>query len=299
MIWTRTPLYNPVVTREVRTRMRSWGSAILITVYMVLFAAIAVGFLIQQSGLPIGQASQMGVALFIILAGLQMGLILLITPSSTSTALSGERQRQTWDLLLITRLSTFRIAWGKLVSGLAFTILLMFAAPIFSFVFLFGGVGPADVFHVYLVTLATALLIGSMSILISSVSRRVVGSVIAANLAALVPTVGLTLLTVYLETTERDAYYATYHHYSVPFYPPLTPFAQLDPLIAMVSALPNPNGGSYLRHFDLVHHAFGIFGTMPMWEAYSILTPVVSFGLIVLAGRVARSRVRWLARAAS
>src|SRR5579872_1615541 len=127
------PLYNAVLSKELRTRMRGWGAVVLITLYMLVFGLIAGGYLIEQAGQTVGQASGVGVRLFVALSSLQLLLILLITPSSTAGAISGERQRQTWDLLLITRLSTFGIVWGKLVAGLAFNVLLIFASlPLFS-----------------------------------------------------------------------------------------------------------------------------------------------------------------------
>jgi ABC-type transport system involved in multi-copper enzyme maturation permease subunit len=230
--------------------------------------------------------------LFTGLALLQLLLILLVTPSSVAGAISGERQRQTWDLLLITRLSTFGIVWGKLASGVAFQILLMFSAlPIFSLVFLFGGVSPGDIFHVYLVSVLTALFVGSISIFISSISRRTATAIIIANLVTLVLALGLSLLEVFLQVLFRHPQYGS----TVP----LSPFAQVDPFIGLYSALPNPSGGYYLSNLDWVHHSFIFFGTIPEWEAYSIVTFVISCCLIGLASFFARSRTRWLSRGAA
>jgi len=287
----RPPFYNSVLGKELRTRMRGWGAVVLITLYMLVFGLIAGGFLIQQAGQTIGQASGVGVKLFSALAGLQLVLILLVTPSTTAGAISGERQRQTWDLLLITRLSTFGIVWGKLASGVAFQILLMFSAlPIFSLVFLFGGVSPGDIFHVYLVSVLTALLVGSMSIFISSVSRRLATAVIVANVGVLVLTLGLSLLEVFLQSAMRPINGG---------YPPFSPLTEINPLAAILSALPDPNGSWYLGDHNWVHHAFIVFGTIPLWEAYSVVATAVSVAFILLATYFARSRVPWLAGGAA
>jgi ABC-2 type transport system permease protein len=291
MMEIRLPLYNSVLGKELRTRMRGWSAVFLITIYMLVFGLIAGGILIQQAGQTVGEASGVGVKLFTALAGLQLVLILLVTPSTTAGAISGERQRQTWDLLLITRLSTIGIVWGKLASGVAFQILLMFAAlPIFSLVFLFGGVSPGDIFHVYLMSVVTAILIGSLSIFISSLSRRVATAIIVANVTSLVLALGFSIIEIFLQGAMRS---------SSGRWPALSPLAQLNPVVALLSALPKQGGGSYLGQLNWVHDSFLIFGTIPYWESYAIVGSVLACALTLLAAYFAQSRTRWLSRGTS
>lgn len=161
MMGARALVSNAVVGKELRSRMRGWRSTIIITVYMAVLGVIAVGFLMQQAGTTSNQSATVGVQLFQALSIFQLFLILFVTPATTAGAISGERQRQTWDLLLVTRLSSFGIVWGKLLAGLAFSLLLICASlPLFSLVFLFGGVSPDDVLHTYVVFLVTVLLLG-------------------------------------------------------------------------------------------------------------------------------------------
>jgi len=284
----KVPFYNAVFAKELRTRMRGWGSVILITLYMLVFGLIAGGFLIQQAGQTIGQASDVGVKLFSALSALQLVLILLVTPSTTAGAISGERQRQTWDLLLITRLSTPGIVWGKLASGIAFQILLMFAAlPIFSLVFLFGGVSPGDIFHVYLVSVLTAVLIGSISMFISSVSRRISTAIIVANVVSLVLTLGLSLMELFLQGALKN---------NSGRVPPLSPLSQANPMIALLSALRGSTGQPLIGNLSWIHHSYLLFGTIPDWEAFSINAAVISIVMMALAIYFSRSRWSWLSR---
>src|SRR4029453_7613192 len=89
---------------------------------------------------------QVGKILFAGSATLEMILITLVTPALTATAISGERERGTFDLLRSTPVRSHTIVWGKLVAALSYAALLIVASvPFASAVFLFGGVAPSDV----------------------------------------------------------------------------------------------------------------------------------------------------------
>ena len=81
--------------------------------------------------------------------------------------------------------------------------------------------------------------------------------------------------------------------------PPFSPLAEINPLIALSSALPNPNGGRYLGGLNWVHHFLLVLGTVPIWEAFAIVSAIISGVLVGLATFFARSRVRWLTRGTS
>lgn len=292
MLLTVRP-YNAIVGKEIRTRMRGWGSAVLVTIYMALFGVVALAFLMRQAAPSTAGASDIGVTLFQGLAVLQLLLILLITPASTAGAISGERQRQTWDVLRVTGLSSFGIVWGKLIAALAFNVVLIFAAlPIFSLAFLFAGVSLANIVRVYVVFLATVLLLGSVSMLISAISRRLAGAVLGSNLVALILSGGLTFLAYYLDNWAVPQTFRAQP-------PPLTPIAQIDPLLALANALPGNGSAWNLGKLGEIHHAFGLFGTIQWWQAYAILSVVISIVLIAATTYLAGSRIRWLAGGAA
>lgn len=295
MMGPKALVHNAVVGKEFRTRMRGPRSTIIVTGYMAILGVIAIAYLLRQTGPTTDQSSQAGIQLFVLLSVFQLFLILFVTPASTASAISGERQRQTWDLLLVTRLSAFGIVWGKLIAGLAFNLLLIFASlPLFSLVFLFGGVAPDDVVHTYAVFLATILLIGVTSLFVSALSRRLVVSMVVSNIVSLSFSIGLSLLTAYLETTGRTT--ATFTGIAAPL-PPLTPLAELDPVIALMSALPTGNGGTVLGGFGMVHNTFGLPWDIPMWAAFSVLSVVTSLGLFLITAGLVRSAPPWLNRA--
>lgn len=310
MIRARGLVYNAVLGKELVTRMRGWRSALILTVYMSVLGLIAIGFLIQSSGPSLGQSSQVGIQLFQDLAVFQLFLILFVIPASTAGSISGERQRQTWELLLVTRLSSLAIAWGKLCAGLAFGLLLVLASlPLFSLVFLFGGVAPDDVVHTYVIFLATILFLGVISLFVSVLTSRLAVSMIVSNVVALFLSVGLTLFTVYLASQNQYAPIMrgggfvpgfggpiySYGGPGAPITPTITPLAQLDPLVALVSALPD---SPLTGRLNTVHHAFGLPWKLPMWGAYTVLVLLLSLVLFLATAWLIRSGPRWLRREA-
>jgi ABC-type transport system involved in multi-copper enzyme maturation permease subunit len=128
-----------------------------------------------------GQAANYGHQLFVYLILFQMGLIAFVTPALTAGAISGERERQTIDLLFVTRIPPFSIVWGKLIASMSFVVLLLLlSVPIFSLVFLFGGIELDQVVTSFLVTLVAALTLGLIGIAFSSLFPRTLPSTVAA-----------------------------------------------------------------------------------------------------------------------
>jgi ABC-2 type transport system permease protein len=168
-------LWNPIVAKEYRSRMRSVRSPLAITVYVLAIGGLgwAVFSRMAPDAGSSGGAGAYGRSLFVVLILFQMILLTFITPALTSTAISGERERQTMDLLFCTRLPPFAILWGKLLASMSFVLLLLSASvPVFSLVFLFGGIEADQLVTAFLVTVVSALALGSIGVCCSTVARR-------------------------------------------------------------------------------------------------------------------------------
>ena len=183
-------LWNPIVAKEYRSRMRTWRSPIAMTVYIVLigglgwaiFAAMSSS---ARSSFNPGQAANYGQTLFMWLILFQMVLLAFITPALTAGAISSERERQTMDLLFVTKLPPFSILWGKLLSSMSFVLLLLLlSVPIFSLVFLFGGIELDQMLAAFVVTSVAALTFGIMGIAFSTLFHRTLPATVAAYGAA-------------------------------------------------------------------------------------------------------------------
>jgi ABC-2 type transport system permease protein len=182
--------WNPIVAKEYRSRMRTWRSPLAMMIYILLIAGL--GFAIFSSITSSissfgGGAANYGQGLFMYLVIFQMILLTFITPALTAGAISSERERQTIDLLFVTRIRPFSIIWGKLLASMSFVVLLLLlSVPIFSLVFLFGGIEVDQVLYTFLVILVAALTMGVIGIAFSTWLRRSLAATVAAYVTAFV-----------------------------------------------------------------------------------------------------------------
>jgi ABC-type transport system involved in multi-copper enzyme maturation permease subunit len=185
-------LWNPIVSKEYRSRMRTWRSPLAMTVYILLLGGV--GWAIFSSTAATArnsfngaQAANYGQVLFLWLILFQMVLLAFITPALTAGAVSSERERQTIDLLFVTKLPAFSILWGKLLASMSFVILLLLlSVPIFSLVFLFGGIELDQVLIAFLVTAVAALTLGIIGLACSTAFKRTLPATVAAYGAAFI-----------------------------------------------------------------------------------------------------------------
>jgi ABC-2 type transport system permease protein len=291
-----TLLPTAVMSKDLRLRMRGWRWAGVATLYIAILGAIAFTFLLQKYNLTdnssgTSAASMAGVRLFQTLSIFQFFMIVFVTPATVAGAISGERQHRTWDLLVASRVPARDIIWGKLLAGMAYNLVLIGASlPVFCLAFLFGGIGPRDLLAPFAVFLVTVLLLGAISLTVSALTARLTVSYMVSMLIALLLTFGISILVLYFQApgqlgavTLGGLPFQTFNQPS-----PLTPLAQLDPLMALLSTLPAESGGSLLGGLGTIHHAFGLPGQLPLWGAYIILTGVISLALTLATIRLVR-----------
>jgi ABC-type transport system involved in multi-copper enzyme maturation permease subunit len=156
-----------------------------------------------------------GAMLFSALAAGSVLLLGFITPALTTGAISGERERRTLDLLLVTRASELGITAGKLAGSLVYVFFLLAASlPAFGVVYLFAGVPLAYIGLTLLVATAVALAHASLGLLLSAVFKR---SALASVLAYLIVTVlvfGLPLIAAVLGAAAGpQSYISPYPYY--------------------------------------------------------------------------------------
>jgi ABC-type transport system involved in multi-copper enzyme maturation permease subunit len=280
---------NAVLAKELRTRMRGWRAPAVITAYLLLLALIAVAVLAvatNSQSFTVSQAASLGATLFALLSLFQMLLLLFITPASTAQAISGERQRQTLDLLLVTRLSSTSIVLGKLVAALSFDVLLLLCAlPLFSVVFLFGGVAPEQLAEAYALFLVTVVLIGAAGLCISTVTRRSGAATVLSNIFAFGLTIGLAIVTVFLAAGSH----ATASNSGTPPAPPLPWPAYVDPLFGLLFVLPPVfSSGQPLGLGTPVAGPFGL--PLEVWHYNVIIDLVLAVVLVVVSIATLRPR---------
>ena len=209
---------NPLIVKDGVSRMRSWRAPVIITAYLGLlgafgFSTFVVTLLTAQGERAI--SAMVGSQVFSAMAYFQLALICLFTPALAAGAISGERERQTFDVLLVSRVSAAGIVWGKLVASLAYVMLLILTAlPLYAAVFLFGGIDFEQFVLSQLLMVLAAIVIGAQSLFFSALFRRTLPSTVMSYAGAFGLTVGTALvglLLTYIDAARRGAFGTDFH----------------------------------------------------------------------------------------
>lgn len=177
----RQRLINPVLEKEFRLRMRTVRSPLALMLYLAAIGLLAFGFMymMQQNYGSQGINPDRSRELFYFLSGAQLVLIAFMTPGLTAGVISGEREKQTLNMLLTTQQSSGTIILSKLFSSISFMLFIVFATmPIYSVVFLYGGISPVQVLSVFLFYIFMMFALGSVGVLFSTIFKKTVVSVI-------------------------------------------------------------------------------------------------------------------------
>jgi ABC-type transport system involved in multi-copper enzyme maturation permease subunit len=197
-IGARSTGFTAVGVKELRNRMRGRRAFVFLTFYLVVLGGLAwmIELLLERSfmggfGAVMYASAQIGRGVFIGLLLVETLLVLFLAPAYTTGAISLEREKQTFDLLVTTPISSLAIVLGKLFSALTFVFLLIISSiPLTSLVFVFGGAAPEDVIKGYLMLLVTAVGLGSIGLFCSSLFRRTQAATVVTYFVVLAITLG-------------------------------------------------------------------------------------------------------------
>lgn len=202
MLWK-----NPVLVREIRTRMRGRRAFIIITAHLlVLSGIIFLTYVLYSASIGGGnlleQRRTLSKVLFGLLISLEMMMISFAAPALTSGMISSEREHQTFDLLQVTQLKPLALIFGKYLSGLSFILLLLFTAiPLQSPAFLIGGVLPQEIIIGALILVVSAITFTAVGLFFSSLFKRTLVSTVASYAMTIfvvfgIPIFGLFVITI-------------------------------------------------------------------------------------------------------
>lgn len=171
---------NPILVKDLRSRMRGARAYILLTIYLLVLAGVTLLLYVAvggSAGNDLNAGRRIGQALFFTIATVALIEVCLITPVLTSGSIAGEKERQTYDLLVASLLTPWQIVWGKLVSALAFALILIVAiVPVMSLAFLFGGVGLTEVLIAIAGLIVTAVLYATIGLFWSAMLQSSLGA---------------------------------------------------------------------------------------------------------------------------
>lgn len=165
---------NPILIKEMRTRMRGKRAFLVLTGYVVtLSLIISLIYIVLHKNAPSTVVNQAGSVLTPVLIYVQMGLICLIAPTFSASAISSEREQQTFDLLIASLAQPSTILFGKVGAALSYLFLTLFGSlPLIALTYSLGGVALRDIAIAYLIMVVSGVTFCSMSFLWSTMIRR-------------------------------------------------------------------------------------------------------------------------------
>jgi hypothetical protein len=177
-------LDNPILTRELRRRMR--GKALIFSIcgYIIIMTITSIMILLtgmnpfdqfgaQNNTKLLEDMVKTGTLLFNAISVIQALLVLIIAPTITAGMTTMEKEKQTFDFLRVTTITPWMYVIGCFLSTIFYVSLaLLCALPLISLSFLYGGVSREDVISRTISLLALSMVLSAMGLFISSIRER-------------------------------------------------------------------------------------------------------------------------------
>ena len=178
-------MLNPILESSARRRMRTEKTPLILTVYIAVLLLFSVYQLSMffSSGITVGQM-RLSTEWYIWLTALELLLIVVTAPALSAASIAGERERQTFSLLLVTGVGTRKIIIGKLMENFAFLALLILSgAPVMMLAHITAGIPVLQLVLTILFLMLIALEALAVGLLVSALCRRTLTAIIITYLA--------------------------------------------------------------------------------------------------------------------
>ena len=167
---------NPVYKRERTVRSRSYRIPLVIFAFngvLALAALLNMYQTVAQVQMSASIQYKSFLQLYGFVATLEFMLLMFIMPALTSGSISGERERQTLELLFTTRMSSKDIVLGKLLSAVEqLMVLVVSSLPVVCLTFVYGSIDVIDLAVLALCFVIVAFFTGGIGILFSALIRK-------------------------------------------------------------------------------------------------------------------------------
>ncbi len=174
MEWLKS-MENPVFLKEMRVGFREKKVFYALIAWVVIVALVASVSSLEafDSNKGIDNLPEAGIFFMEFLFWVQFGLLAMLAPALATSAVSGERERKSFDMLLTTHLSPSELIFGKFGFAASFIFLALCATvPLESIVFFLGGVSLSSFFLSKLVLTAFGFLCALFGLMMSARETR-------------------------------------------------------------------------------------------------------------------------------
>ena len=169
---------NPIIIKDFRTRMRGRKAFSLMGGYvalMLIVMAIALRIMwdMYAPGGTLRPDAEFGKYLFVVLNIFQTLFLTLIIPIVGSNSITHELEQKTVESLVMTRVSSLGIVFGKTMSVFLYAMVLVAASvPLAGLCLMLGGISPGEIAYTYAVLAGWVLLLASFAVMWSSLFTR-------------------------------------------------------------------------------------------------------------------------------
>lgn len=178
-------LENPVLQRELVINLRMLRGFVLLFAYVALLGLLVYSAWPAEQKLDLVQPVKARGLVNLFFFG-QYLLVSLMTPSFAAGAITGEKERSSYEMLLASPLRPAAIVLGKLLASLVpLGELMICSLPIVMLCLPLGGVSPVEVFAAYFAMICSVVLSGMISLWCSSYFTRTSASLVVSYLLIL------------------------------------------------------------------------------------------------------------------
>ena len=167
---------NPGYKRELTVSSRSIRMALILLIFNSVLAIVALFNMftvVEQVKVTAEIQYSRFLELYTFVSSIEFLMLMFIMPALTASSISGERERQTLELMLTTTMKPKEIILGKFWSALTTMLILAISAlPVQSLVFVYGGITIADMMILFLCYGIVALFTGGIGMFYSSLLKR-------------------------------------------------------------------------------------------------------------------------------
>src|SRR5690606_18555258 len=201
---------NPVLQYELLSNLRLARAFVLLFAYVALLGGVVYLAWPQSQTLDLAQPEAAKRLVNLFFFGQYM-LASMMTPSFAAGAITGEKERQSYEMLLASPLRPGAIVLGKLLASLCHLAILMISSlPIVMLCLPLGGVSPYEVLAAYVAMISSVALSGMICLWASSYFSRTSASLVVSYLMILpLALVGVLIWNALGQLGEARLFFAT------------------------------------------------------------------------------------------
>lgn len=174
---------NAILKFGMKMTMKKKSSCVLLAIISALTTLILAitAFAMKESSSSVSDYSEAGQILFIVLSSLHLALCVFLSPAISGSAISGEREKQTFDVMLCSQMTPRDIVWGKFLSSISWILLISVSLlPSYAIIYIFGGISVATIVLIFAMIVWMTAVCSAISIMMSAVIKRTSGAVVLA-----------------------------------------------------------------------------------------------------------------------